>query len=118
MTLRAFTLLYLTLGIIGLSGFGILFLNEESILALCFFIFFYLILQHSSGATSALDEQIRSYHTLLAVLIKGQKKAKNAKVLIIHRNIELTLGLEKLYLALDSKINKNYNNSVKTIFNI
>jgi hypothetical protein len=101
------TLLYFSLGIVILSGFGILFLNEETILAICFFIFLYLIIQNSELASQALNEQkelIRG--ELLTSLIEGQKNAVNAKVLVNHRKYELTLGLENVFKDCDLKIHK------------
>nr|YP_025787.1 ATP synthase F0 subunit b [Tupiella akineta]AAQ18746.1 ATP synthase F0 subunit b [Tupiella akineta] len=101
------TLLYLSLGLITLSGFGILFLNEETILAICFFIFLYLIIQNSDVVSQALNEQKEAIRSeLLTSLIKGQKNAVNAKVLINHKKYELTLGLENIFKDCDLKINK------------
>ena len=40
---------------LSLSGFGVVYLNPESILALCFFIFFALGLRYGDGARESLD---------------------------------------------------------------
>ena len=43
------------LSFIALSGFGIVFLNAESILAICFFVFFAFIIRYAEPATEGLD---------------------------------------------------------------
>nr|AOC61529.1 ATP synthase F0 subunit beta [Gloeotilopsis planctonica] len=105
--LHPLTILYFSLGLVTLSGFGILFLNEETILAICFFIFLYLMIANSDMASQALNEQkevIRG--ELLESLIKGQKNAVLAKVYINHRKYELALGLENVFKDCTEKIQK------------
>jgi Mitochondrial ATP synthase B chain precursor (ATP-synt_B) len=105
--LHPLTILYFSLGLVTLSGFGILFLNEETILAICFFIFLYLIIVNSDMASQALNEQkeiIRG--ELLDSLIKGQKNAVIAKVYTLHRKYELSLGLENVFKDCTEKIHK------------
>lgn len=46
---------FYALSFIALSGFGIVFLNAESILAACFFIFFAFVLQNAGPAAEGLD---------------------------------------------------------------
>lgn len=102
------TILYLSLGIITLSGFGILFLNEETILAICFFVFLFLVIQNSDVASQTLSEQKEAIKSeLLTSLIQGQKNAVNAEIIINHQEYSLTLGLENLFKDCDSKVNKN-----------
>lgn len=101
------TLLYFSTGLIALSGFGILFLNEETILAFCFFVFVYLMIRNSEAASLALDEQksiIKS--ELLDSLIKGEKAATRTMILVNHREYELTQGLGRLFQDCDAKINR------------
>jgi hypothetical protein len=48
---------------ISLCGFGVVFLNEESILAVCFFIFLFLMIRNSdplSDTLKDLKQSIRS----------------------------------------------------------
>lgn len=105
--IKPLTILYLSLGLITLSGFGVLFLNEETILAICFFIFLFLIIQNSDAASQALNEQKEAIRSeLLTSLIEGQKNAVNAKIWINHQKRELTLGLEDVFRNCDLKINK------------
>lgn len=42
--------------LVALSGLGVVSFNEESILALCFFIFVTLVFQNSDAAVEALEE--------------------------------------------------------------
>lgn len=101
------TILYFSLGLITFSGFGILFLNEETILAVCFFIFLFLGIQNSDVASQTLEEQKSAIRwELLSTLIRGQKNAVSAEILINHQEYELTLGLSNLFKDCDSKINK------------
>nr|YP_010733809.1 ATP synthase F0 subunit b [Gayralia brasiliensis]YP_010733838.1 ATP synthase F0 subunit b [Monostroma nitidum]WEG93080.1 ATP synthase F0 subunit b [Gayralia brasiliensis]WEG93109.1 ATP synthase F0 subunit b [Monostroma nitidum] len=107
--INPFTILYFSLGLITLSGFGILFLNEETILAICFFIFLYLIIKNSDVISETLySQKAVKKAELLTSLIKGQTNAVNAKILINHKKYELTLGLENLFKECDSKINKTF----------
>jgi hypothetical protein len=106
-SIHPLTLFYFALGLVTLSGFGILFLNEETILAICFFIFLYLVIQNSELASQALNEQKELIKgELLTSLIKGQKNAVNAKVLVNHRKYELTLGLANVFKDCDVKVHK------------
>lgn len=60
------------------SGFGIVFLNAESILALCFFIFFGLILQNADSASEGLEETRQGVQEALASgMIDGQLDSLN-----------------------------------------
>jgi hypothetical protein len=100
-------LLYFTLVLLFISGFGILFMNEETILSISFFIFMSLIIQNSDGLSKALDEQIEAIRSeLLTSLIEGQQNAVLAKVLINHQKHELASGLEKVFKDCDFKINQ------------
>lgn len=104
-TINPFTFLYIILGIIALSGFGILFLNSESILAICFFIFFFLLIQNSDLVNQTLDSQKEGIKVeLLSSLIEGQKNAVSAEIVINHQEYELTSGLENLFQSCDSKV--------------
>jgi len=106
-SINPLTIFYASLGLIALSGFGILFLNEETILAICFFIFLYLLIQNSDAASEAIESQKEVIRLeLLTSLVKGQRDAVNAKVLLNHRKYELTSGLEALFQSSDNLIQR------------
>lgn len=69
-----FNLTYIyALAFSALSGLGIVFLNPESILALCFFLFFYLIIVNSDAISTSLNEQKQNLRSqLLTTMIDGQ----------------------------------------------
>lgn len=85
--------LYYLLAFIGFTGYGVLFLNAESILALCFFIFFGLIVQKSDAISATLDEQKLSIKTqLVNLMIHGQKQHIIIQKLIIFKKAQLLNG--------------------------
>ena len=106
MPLRPLTLLYFALVIISLSGFGVLFLNEEAILAIAFWAFFALILKNSSGVSQALDEQVQSCHERLSSSLQGQGLSIKTGSLKRHFSRELN-GFGNGSKKMDFKI-KNF----------
>ena len=71
------TILYFyVLSFIALSGFGIVFLNAESILAACFFIFFALVLRNAGPAAEGLDTTRQAIADQLASsMYEGQRNS-------------------------------------------
>jgi hypothetical protein len=85
------TLYYiLTLCFLALSGLGVVFLNPESILALCFFIFFALILQNAHGAGQSLEDTRQAIQAeLVSCMLKCQKHDANKQQLQIFMKTQL-----------------------------
>ena len=70
---KPITIFYLSLGLITFSGFGVIFLNEETILAICFFIFLYIIIQNSDGVNQNIKKKKKTIkHELQIDLIEDQ----------------------------------------------
>ena len=66
------TLIYI-LALFALSGLGITFINPESLLALCFFIFFGLSVHYSQPLRQALEDLRQSVEAdLLSLMIDAQ----------------------------------------------
>ena len=81
---------YYILTFTALSGFGVVFLNAESILALCFFIFFALIVQNSESITSTLDEHKQSIKSeCVKLMIDGEKHAVINQKLVSYKKGQL-----------------------------
>lgn len=68
------TIFYIyALSFIALSGYGIVFMNAESILASCFFIFFALVLRQAGAAAEGLDTTRQAIKQQLALcMYEGQ----------------------------------------------
>lgn len=82
---------------LSLSGFGVVYLNPESILALCFFIFFALILRSGDGARQSLDasrDGVRE--TLVRGLLESQGRDAQHAVSGLHQKDQLLAGLRSL----------------------
>lgn len=86
---------YYILAFTALSGFGIVFLNAESILALCFFLFFALIVQNSESISATLDEHKHSIKfELVNYMIDGQKHAVTNQRLACYKKAELLTSVK------------------------
>ena len=102
------TILYFFLAIITLSGFGIIFLNEESILAICFFIFLFLVVKNSSTVYEALVEQKEVIKYIFSIYLgKTNIKAIDYKTSQIGVRFNYLLGLKRVFRDSDSKIISN-----------
>ena len=97
MTLN-FALYYITI-FTALSGLGIIFLNSEAILAVCFFIFFALIVQHSGPISGMLEEHKQSVRAeLVCCMIDGEKQSIQSKQLLCYKKAQLLTCLEHVTL--------------------
>ena len=80
-----------------LSGLGITFANAESLLALCFFIFFALIINNSEPIAESLAHQSGAIQAeLLSCMIDGEKLGFNNKRLNIFHQTQLLAGLKTM----------------------
>jgi Mitochondrial ATP synthase B chain precursor (ATP-synt_B) len=78
-----------------LSGFGIVFLNPESILAMCFFIFFALIVQNSEYISATLDEHKHSIKSeLVDNMVHGEKQTAVTRKLMCYKKAQLLTGIQ------------------------
>ena len=104
---KPITIFYLSLGLITFSGFGVIFLNEETILAICFFIFLYIMIQNSDGVSQGLNQQKKTIkHELQIDLIEDQLNEVKLLLYKTDQKYELTLGFENVYNDSDFKISK------------
>jgi hypothetical protein len=82
---------------LSLSGFGVVFLNPESILALCFFIFFALILRYGDGARQSLDSSRDGVREeLVRGLLESQGHDAQLSLTRLHQKAQLLDGLKVL----------------------
>jgi hypothetical protein len=89
---------YYILAIIAFSGFGIIFLNAESILALCFFIFVALIIQNDPVSAS-LEEQKRTVRSeFISCMLHGEKDFVQSKKTLIYKKVQLLDSLKQVCL--------------------
>ena len=89
--------LYYMIIFTALSGLGIVFLNPEAILAVCFFIFFALIVQNSGSISASLDEQKQAVRTeLVRCMIDGEKQSIRTKKLLCYKKAQLLSSLEHI----------------------
>jgi Mitochondrial ATP synthase B chain precursor (ATP-synt_B) len=85
---------YYVLAFTALSGFGVVFLNPESILAVCFFIFFALIVQNSDSISATLDEQKHAIKLELANnMIDAEKQGVITQKLLCYKKAQLLTSL-------------------------
>lgn len=93
-----FNLTYIyVLAFTALSGLGIVFLNPESILAFCFFLFFYLIIVNSDAISTSLNEQKQTLRSqLLTTMIHGQTATLNTRKVRTIKKIVLLDTLKQL----------------------
>lgn len=88
---------YYAITFTALSGLGIVFLNAESILAVCFFLFFYLIIQNSDTISASLNQQKQSIRAeLLSCMIDGQTLAVRTRKLLIYKKIMLLDSMQNI----------------------
>jgi hypothetical protein len=88
---------FYALSFIALSGFGIVFLNAESILAACFFIFFAFILQNAGPAVEGLDTSRQAIGQQLASsMYLGQFNSVKHEQLRHYEKAMLLPALSKL----------------------
>lgn len=93
-----FALYYITI-FTALSGLGVVFLNSEAILAVCFFIFFALIIQNSGSISGSLEEQKQSIRAeLVSCMIDGEKQSIQCKQLLCYKKAQLLACLEHVTL--------------------
>nr|QHD44995.1 ATP synthase subunit 4 [Bryopsis plumosa] len=91
--------IYYIIALITLSGLGIVFLNSESILAICFFIFVSLIVQNDPVSAS-LEEQKQSIRSeLISCMIHGSMDKINLQKLVCYKRIQLLASLEYIMLT-------------------
>nr|YP_009172346.1 ATP synthase subunit 4 [Ulva fasciata]QBR54771.1 ATP synthase subunit 4 [Ulva lactuca]WVH39676.1 ATP synthase subunit 4 [Ulva dactylifera]BBE20940.1 ATP synthase subunit 4 [Ulva ohnoi]ALG35705.1 ATP synthase subunit 4 [Ulva fasciata]AML79981.1 ATP synthase subunit 4 [Ulva fasciata] len=91
--------IYYIIALITLSGLGIVFLNSESILAICFFIFVSLIVQNDPVSAS-LEEQKQSIRSeLISCMIHGSTDQINLQKLVCYKKIQLLASLEYIMLT-------------------
>lgn len=88
--------IYVT-ALLALSGLGITFANPESLLALCFFIFFALIINYSEPAGESLSQSRQAIKAeLLSCMIDGEKIGFTTKRLSIYHQTQLLAGLKTM----------------------
>lgn len=88
---------YYILAFIVLSGLGIVFLNPESILAVCFFLFFFLIMRNSHSMSSSLHEQKQTIRAeLLNCMIHGQTIAVGTTKLLCYKKMQLLHSMQHM----------------------
>lgn len=88
--------IYIT-ALLALSGLGITFANAESLLALCFFIFFALIINNSEPIGESLAQSRQAIQAeLLSCMIDGEKISFTSKRLNIFRQTQLLAGLKTM----------------------
>ena len=91
--------IYYIIALIALSGLGIVFLNSESILAICFFIFVSLIVQNDPISAS-LEEQKQSIRSeLINCMIRGSMDQINLQKLVCYKKIQLLASLEYIMIT-------------------
>lgn len=91
--------IYYIIAFITLSGLGIVFLNSESILAICFFIFVSLIVQNDPISAS-LEEQKQSIRSeLISCMIRGSMDQINLQKLVCYKKIQLLASLEYIMIT-------------------
>ena len=82
---------------VGLSGLGIVFLNAESILAVCFFIFLGLILQNGEWVGESLEETRKNIKSeFLTEMVKGQRDQGKRNKMEILKKADLLKWIEHL----------------------
>lgn len=82
---------------IALSGLGVVFLNAESILAFCFFVFFALMVQNASSAGESLSQTRLAIQTeLVSCMLDAQKHHAEKQTLHIFQKMQLLGGMESL----------------------
>lgn len=81
---------YYLLVLTSLSGLGIVFLNSESILTVCFFVFCFFMMRNSHSMSSSLHEQKQTIRAGLAnCMIRGQTIAVGTTKLLCYKKIQL-----------------------------
>jgi hypothetical protein len=96
-----FTLYYI-IAFTALSGLGIVFLNAESILAFCFFVFVALIVKYDP-LSSALEEQRRIIRSdLMNCMIDGEIKLVSSKKILCFKKAQLLASLEHMTSKVDN----------------
>ena len=84
------------LAFIALSGYHVTFLNPESILAICFFIFFLLIVNNSSAVIETLDDYKQGLNSQLTELwVNGSKQSLLLESQIISAKAHLLENIQK-----------------------
>ena len=85
--------IYYIIAFIALSGFGVIFLNSEAILALCFFIFVGLIIQNDP-VSATLDEQKQTVRSeLISCMIQGSHQMAQAQKALCYKRLQLVASL-------------------------
>lgn len=83
------------LAFLGLSGLGVVYLNPESILALCFFIFFGLILQNSDSAGQSLETTRQALRDeLVRGMLENQRHGASLQLNGLWQSLQLNAGLK------------------------
>lgn len=84
------TVFYLALAFISLCGFGVVFLNEESILAVCFFIFLFLMIRNSDPLSDTLKDLKQSIRSgLITSLIQAEWQILKTRTLTCEKKRQL-----------------------------
>ena len=84
---------YYIMTFITLSGLGVVFLNAESILALCFFIFLALIIQNVSMDASLEEQKQAIKAELISCMIAVEKHNLCTKKLLCYKKAQLLSSL-------------------------
>lgn len=102
---------YYILAIIAFSGFGVLFLNAESILALCFFIFIALIIQNDPVSVSLEEQKFTVRSEFISCMLHGEKDFVQSRKALIYKKVQLLHSLKHICLPLantaKAKANQN-----------
>lgn len=82
---------------VALSGLGVVFLNAESILAFCFFVFFALILQNAGSAGESLKQTRQAIQAeLISCMVESQKHDAGKQQLHIFQKMQLLGAIKNL----------------------
>ena len=86
-----------SLSFVALSGLGVVFLNSESILAVCFFIFFACLLQNATSAGESLSQTRRAIQSeLVSCMLDAQKHNAAQKQVSLFQKMQLLKCLSSL----------------------
>lgn len=86
-----------SLSLVALSGLGVVFLNSESILALCFFVFFALCLQNATSAGESLSQTRNAIQNeCVSCMLDAQKHNAVQKQVSLFQKMQLLKCLSSL----------------------
>lgn len=90
------TLFFYTLAFTAFSGLGVTFLNSESLLAVCFFVFLALCLQNSAPVCQGLQHDTQAVHAALLQGMLDSKRKTSAKIERLAKQSQLLASIKAL----------------------